>query len=109
MTSLITILVFLGFYLWYATSKRIKIEPLLGIEPWSQQKNKESKLLGSLFLSLALGASMYGYGIGAGAFLFIVVLMTLGCLIILIIPLNIINRTVLILMFALAMLMEILY
>lgn len=106
MITLLSACTFIGFYLWYATTKRIKVEPWLGLEPWAKQHHKESKILGSLFLLLASGIAVYFYGLGAGSFVFVVALMTIGCLVILLIPLKLINKPLLAILFVIALLGE---
>lgn len=101
MITLISVCIFFGFYLWYATTKRIKVEPWLGIEPWAKQRHKESKLVGSFFLLIAAAITLYVYGIGAGTFVFLGAFMTIGCLVILLVPMKLMNRLVLALIFML--------
>ncbi|MEM8901036.1 MAG: hypothetical protein AAGC85_23195 [Bacteroidota bacterium] len=106
MITLLSACTFVGFYLWYITTKRIKVEPWLGIETWAKKHHKESKLAGSLFLLVAAGTAFYVYGLGAGAFMFAVAFMTISCLVILLVPLQLISKSFLALMFVLIFLVE---
>ena len=106
MVSLISLLIFAGFYLWYATTRRIKVAQILGMESWSQQKQGASKWLGSLFLVSGLGLATGYFGVGAGVLVFAVTLMTIASLIILLMPLGILDRKTLILTLLLSLLLE---
>ena len=109
MITLLSTFTFIGFYLWYATTKRIKVETWLGLESWSKEHHKESKILGSLFLLVGSAIALYFYGLGAGSFLFLVTFMTIGCLVILLVPLKLVHKPVLALMIVLVFLVEVLF
>lgn len=86
MTILLFLLVFLGFYSLYSTSKRAKLNNTK-IDLWLQDHTKISKLSGALFLIAAFGLSVILYGIGAGIFVALILLMTIGSLIVALSPL----------------------
>ena len=70
----------------------MEVQNLFGFEGWLKRKQRESKLLGSLFLLSACGIAMAYLGTGAGIFTFLIALMTIGSLTILLTPLGILNK-----------------
>jgi len=90
--TLTNLLVFAGFYLWYATSKRARVAETFGFESWALRQKRQARVLAGSLLLGGLFTAAASYGLGAGIFLYLVVLMTLGSLIILLYPLNLLNR-----------------
>ena len=70
----------------------MKVQPIFGIENWTQQHKRESKYVGSLILALGMALSIYYTGLAAGLLLYLIVFMLLSNLIILLIPLGIVNK-----------------
>lgn len=87
----------------------MKIQPIFGIESWSQRNKRESKSLGSLILVLGSLVSIYYFGLTAGLLLFIIILMTLASLTILTVPLGIVNKWTLGITILLTMMVELLF
>lgn len=86
MTILLFLLVHIGFYFLYSTSKRAKLNNTK-VDLWLQNYTKISKLSGALLLIAAFGLSVILYGIGAGIFVAFILLMTIGSLIVVLSPL----------------------
>lgn len=100
MISLTYLLIFLGFYFWYSTTSRIKIQPVFGMENWAQKKKMESKILGSLLLCLGWFLLFQNYGMGASSFHFLIALMTIASSVIVFMPLGILSlKTMILLLF----------
>ena len=84
----------------------MEVQSVFGFEVWLKQKQRASKLLGSLCLLTACGLAMAYLGTGAGIFTFLIVLMTIASLIILLIPLGILNKTTFLVASVFSMVME---
>ena len=86
MIVLLFLLVFLGFYASYSSSKRAKLNHTI-IDRWLQDHTKISQPFGVLLLIAAFVLSAKLYGIGAGIFVAFILLMTIGSLIVVLSPL----------------------
>lgn len=98
MITIASCILFLGFYTSYYTSKRVPLSYNLGFEKWMQKNQIQTKIIGlSLFFTAYL-LCIYSRALGSGSLLFFIELMTIGSLIIILKPLNIIsNKTILLL------------
>ena len=83
---------FLGFYLSYCTSKKTKNVTILGFEYWAENNQTISKAVAMALLIIALAMAIVYLGWGAGMLLFFICIMTIGSLVILLTPLQLINR-----------------
>ncbi|MBC9795972.1 hypothetical protein [Sinomicrobium weinanense] len=106
MTTLITLISFLGFYAHYQASKKALLSRTLRVEQWMQANRKQSRVVGLLFLLMAVVLSVFYYGFGAGVFAFFVILMTVGSLIVLLAPLRFVGYRTLALILILALTFE---
>ena len=106
MVTLMLLPLFFGFYLNYASSKRMKVQSYLGFETWTQKNRGLSKIIGISLLCTSLVLNGINYGLGAGSFTFLVALMTMGSLIVLLSPLKLLNLKVLASAFVLGLLAE---
>lgn len=106
MTTLVTAIVFLGFYALYHTSKRAWLNRSLKVEAWMQANRKQSRWAGLMLLLAAIVLSVLHYGFGAGIFAFFVILMTVGSLIVILAPLRFVGYGALALVFVLALTFE---
>lgn len=86
MTILLFLLVLIGFYSLYSTSKRAKLNNTK-VDLWLQNHTKICRPFGILLLIVAFVLSAILYGIGAGIFVAFVLLMTIGSLIVVLSPL----------------------
>ncbi|GGD70399.1 hypothetical protein [Maribacter cobaltidurans] len=91
MYTFIFTLAFIGFYLCYATSKRMVIANNFGFEEWCYENNLISNSIGVTSLLSAASTSIFLWGWGTGLFTFIIVLMTVGSIIIILQPLRLLN------------------
>ncbi|ULC59006.1 hypothetical protein MBM09_13955 [Flaviramulus sp. BrNp1-15] len=98
MISIALLILFLSFYIFYNTSKKVKIQSVFGVENWFQKHIKPSKFIALILLVLALILFINHFGIGVGTLLYFIALMTIGSLVILLYPLNLINYKSLILL-----------
>lgn len=91
MITLSVFLVFVGFFALYLGSKRIELNFDWPIILWVRRQEINSKGTGvALFLMAAL-LSIQIWGLGAGMLFFFIQLMTIGSLVVLLTPLNILN------------------
>lgn len=88
MTTLLTFISLLGFFLLYNTSKKAGLSRSFFLEKMAQGNPEMSKIMGLLLLVVALVGSILFWGTGAGIFGFFVILMTVGSAIVLIAPLR---------------------
>lgn len=88
MLSIIIILVFIGFYLLYATSKRAQALPRNRVQQWVFKNNGLGKPMGLLTLIISQTLSIYSFGLGVGVFSFLVILMTVASTVVLVAPLR---------------------
>lgn len=80
--SMVSFLVFSGFYSLYASSDQTSIHNRLLCRPTIAQA------IGSGLLLVALALAISTEGLGSGIFTFFIILMTLGSLIVLLVPLD---------------------
>ncbi len=109
MQSIVCILVFFGFYFLYSTSKKTTLRPVLNFEKWIDMSLKSTQVIAISLLFVAYLLSIYLDGMGSGTLLFFIVLMTIGSLIIVLVPLKIINNKALLSFFIIVTLFEIYY
>lgn len=86
MIVLISILIFLGFYAFYSTSKRAKLNNTK-VDIWLQNSPKVANAIGWGCIIGGFYVLIHHLGIGAGIFTAIIILMTVGSLIIVVSPL----------------------
>ncbi|WP_422359718.1 hypothetical protein [Reichenbachiella sp.] len=91
MITLSVFLVFIGFLTLYLGSKRQELNFDWPIVRWVQRQGINSKGAGVAFFLLAALLSVQIWGLGAGLLFFFVQLMTIGSLIVLLTPLNVLN------------------
>lgn len=91
MYSVLFLVFFEGFYLWYSTSTRMKIRNNLGTEVWSKNNPLASKIIGSFLLTIGMYTTLELMGIGAGILFSLVLLMTSASCILLLFPLFRVN------------------
>ena len=96
MISVAILILFSSFYAFYNTSKKVRFQSLFGVEHWIHKNEKPSKIIAFTLLILALVLFIGYFGFGSGTLLFFIALMTIGSLIILLQPLNLINLKTLI-------------
>ncbi|MEH6679110.1 MAG: hypothetical protein V7724_01115 [Sediminicola sp.] len=91
MNSIIVLLSFLAFYLFYLTSKKAIIQRTSNLEVWAGKQRKVAKSIGALLLLICFVAMVLRYGLAPGILAQCIVLMTVASLIICVAPLRIIN------------------
>lgn len=106
MYSVLFLVFFMGFYLWYSTSARMKIRYNLGTEVWSKNNPLVSKMIGSFLLTVGMYTPLELMGIGAGILFTLVLLMTSASCIVLLLPLFRVNTIALAGFFLLGILFE---
>jgi len=92
MVTLIALFIFIGLYLWYATTGKMAVANPLGIEKWAGVHPGFSRSSSLALWVLALGLGCGRWGIGPGALTVMVILMTLASGIVLLAPLGLLNR-----------------
>jgi len=100
MISFTILLVIIGFYLLYTTSKKMDAPRLFGFENQLLQNKAVSKIIGLLLLILSCVLTVIVFGLGAGIFLFFINLMTVASLIVLLAPLKLFNAKILFIVMA---------
>lgn len=106
MITLALFVTFIAYYLWYHTSNKVVLVSSLGIESLVKKHKTPSKLIGCGLWLLALLIFIYLYGIGAGSLFFFITLMTLGSLVFILYPLNLMTYRTLICALALSAILE---
>jgi len=77
----------------YCTSKKTKKTKIFGFEDWAKKNQTITKAIAISLLVGVLAMAIFYLGWGAGVFLFFICLMTIGSLVVLLTPLQLINRT----------------
>ncbi len=106
MISIAILLVIIGFYLLYSTSKKMDAPILLGFENRLVKYKLASKLVGLILLILSCILTINVFGFGAGIFLFLINLMTVASLIVLLSPLKLFNVKLLFIFISLCVAVE---
>lgn len=106
MISIVSFLIFIGFYTLYYTSQKTYVSYDKGFEKWIKKNNTPSKYLGLALLLSAFIVLVFEKAIGSGTLLFFIQLMTIGSLIIIVSPLKIIKPAFVVLLFAAATFIE---
>lgn len=91
MISLVSLTVFLAFFVLYNTSKRAILSSNFQLERWVQQNPKPSRFIGLGILLIAYALLISIKAIGASTLIFFIQVMTIGSLIVILAPLKIIN------------------
>lgn len=91
MISLLLIIIFTTFYIFYATTERVKVSNSLGIEKNIKTHKKQAKVIGTLLFLSSFILAIYKLGLALGVLFNILGYMTLGGLIVLLAPLQLIN------------------
>ncbi|MEN7548794.1 hypothetical protein AAG747_12810 [Rapidithrix thailandica] len=107
MVTIIFFIAFLGFYVFYNTSKKADLNRSGKLELWVQNHLQYSKYIGSFLLIVTLVVSIIHFGVGSGIFAFFVTLMTVGSLIIVLSPLQYVTIRIVSVVFLLSLLLEI--
>lgn len=106
MATFILLLVLSGFYFSYTTSKK-QVQPMrLKSEVWISTHSRVSKAIGVVLLLCACILTITYYGLGAGTLYFFIIVMTMGSLVTILRPLNVINYRTIILLAVLSVLLE---
>jgi len=109
MITIATLIVFLAFYTLYYTSKRAVLSYDLGFEKWMQKNPKQTKITGLTLLLLAYSVWLFTQSLCCGTLMFFIQLMTIGSLIIILMPLKKVSSKVILLLFIVAALLEFYY
>lgn len=91
MLSIAVLFVFLGFFAWYNTSRRVRFQSPSAVEKWLQNHRKYSKIMAFVCLSVAYFVLTTQHGWGGGVFVWLVLFMTLASLITILNPLQLLN------------------
>jgi len=106
MVTLLVLLTFVAFYLFYNTSKKAELSRACRLERWAQDHTRASKGVGSVMFLLALCLCIVYLGLGSGTFAFVVILMTVASCVVLFAPLRYVKTWVLASVFLLSLLFE---
>ncbi|RVT79702.1 hypothetical protein EOD40_00915 [Flavobacterium sufflavum] len=107
MISIISLTVFLAFYVLYNTSKKATLSSNFQIERWIQHYSKASRFIGIGILAIAYSFLIALKAIGSATLIFIILIMTIGSLVVILAPLKIINYKLILGMLFLAIFFEI--
>lgn len=89
MISLAILLISIGFYACYLTSKKTKCQPVFGWEWWLKDNEKPANFMGVLLMLLGSFLFVYLFNLGVGIFSSIIAMTIAGSFIILFAPLKI--------------------
>ncbi|AGA79540.1 hypothetical protein [Echinicola vietnamensis] len=106
MITLATLIIFLGFYTLYNTSKKAPLLLSNHLEKWAHSHPGPAKAIGLLLLSLGMLIAMFDSGVGAGMFTFLVILMTVASLVVVVTPLKFVGYRSLLVLFAISLMLE---
>lgn len=106
MITIASLIVFLAFYTLYYTSKRAVLSYDLGFEKWMKKNPKQTKITGLALLVTAYAMWLFTQSLGCGTLMFLIQLMTIGSLIIILMPLKKVNSKALFVLLLLAALLE---
>ncbi|MDR7208446.1 hypothetical protein [Flavobacterium piscis] len=109
MITIATIIVFLAFYTLYYTSKRAVLSYDSGFEKWMRKNPKQTKITGLILLLSAYLFWLFTQSLCCGTLMFFIQLMTIGSLIIILMPLKKVSRKVILLLFIIVALLEFYY
>lgn len=109
MITIASIFVFISFYMFYYTSKRAVLTYNYSFEKWMNSNPKQTKITGLILLLFAYSVWLFTQALCCGTLLFFIQLMTVGSLIILLKPLQVINTKAVAALFILVALLEIYY
>ena len=107
MISLVSLTVFLAFYVLYNTSKKATLSSNFQIERWIQQHPKPSRFIGLGILAIAYSFLISLKAVGASTLIFLIQIMTIGSLVVILAPLKIMNYKLILGMLFLALFFEI--
>ncbi|MDO6802926.1 hypothetical protein Q4595_10740 [Wenyingzhuangia sp. 1_MG-2023] len=91
MITILLTIIFFTFYIFYATTERIKVIHSLGFEKNIKTHKKQTKIIGFLLFMISIFLSIYTLGICVGILFLVISFMTLGGFVVLLSPLQIIN------------------
>ncbi len=100
------LLIFLGSFVFYNTSKKAQLSSKSVVETWLQSHRPYSKIIGSIFLISALLLSVNNFGLTSGIIFWLVILISVLSLIIIISPLQKVNYKHLGLIFIVVLILE---
>jgi len=106
MVSAIILCTFFSFYMLYNSSKRAIKYRGFGFENWMNSHTTFTKLFAMFLGVCALVAAIFIFGIGGGVLLFGMVLMTLGSVVVLLTPLQLVTYKSVFLLFFSALFIE---
>lgn len=108
MITLNIVLIFLGSFVLYNTSKKVVLQQNLPIEKWLQTHTQKSKIIGLTILVIALVVSILKFGTTSGITFWLIALISVLCLIITLYPTIKINYKYLAVLFIVLLIIEIL-
>lgn len=106
MFSITSIILFLGFYTLYNTSKKASLYTTFKMEKWFHRNENSGKIIGVLLLLIPFIILIPYRGLGSGILIWFILLMTIGSLTIIITPIKIINYKTLIFIFLTGLILE---
>ncbi|QTE22611.1 hypothetical protein [Polaribacter cellanae] len=106
MNTILIVFTFLGFYIAYNTSKKAILLNNRPFEKWVQQHPLVSKRVALGILFLAYIGAIILHGFGAGILMECIILITLASLVVCIVPLQIFNYRILLIIFMLSFFLE---
>ncbi len=106
MVTLAFVFILIGFLCFYVTSHKTELTQWSNLQKWCQNNSLQTKMLGGIALIISCSLAIVAFGLGAGILAFVVFLMTIGCLIILLGPIQIISSKILVSMGLLCLIFE---
>lgn len=108
MITLSILLISLGNFVLYNTSKKVVLQQNSSIEKWLQTHTQKTKIIGLSLLVIALVVSILKFGITSGITFWLIALISILCLIITLYPTIKINYKYLAVLFIVLLIIEIL-
>lgn len=108
MISLISLSIFLAFYLLYNTSKKAALSNDLRIQKWIQQNQQLSKIVSASVFIITYTTFITIKSIGAASLIYCIQIMTIGSLVVILTPLKLLNYKAILLIFVISFTSEIL-
>lgn len=109
MTTILSFITFIGFFLAYNTSKKAKLKRSLYIEKGAQDHPKQAKVIGLGLLLLVLVGCVFYWGVTSGIFGFLILIMTVGSLVIVLGPIPMIRYKLVGVLFIISLFIELIF
>ncbi|GAB3652094.1 hypothetical protein GCM10028791_21430 [Echinicola sediminis] len=104
--TLMALIVFLGFFCFYNTSKKAQLFQSTKLERWLQDNPQSAKYSGTVLLIWGLIVAIFTSGTGSGIFTYAVFIMAAGSLVVMLSPLRFVSYKVIAGVFVFSLILE---